>query len=213
VLGPEHPRTLATVNNYAFSLGAQGKHAEAEQMERELLDVHRRVLGPEHPHTLGTMNNYAFSLGAQGKHAEAEQMFRELLDVQRRVLGPEHPHTLTTIGNLARTMNRQGKRAEAEPIFRELLDLRRRVLGPEHPHTLATLRDLSNHLTIWDSTRSKLWSWTCSVSTSIWQFLARTLTTSRAVGSEDGVQTRELRSSSAPPDPHPDAPPAKRARR
>jgi tetratricopeptide (TPR) repeat protein len=197
------------MNNLALSLSDQGKHAEAEQMQRELLDVERRVLGPEHPRTLATMNNYALSLGAQGKHAEAEQMQRELLDLHRRVLGPEHPHTLTTMNNLARTMNRQGKRAEAEPIFRELLDLRRRVLGPEHPHTLATLRDL----TIWDSTRSKLWSWTCIVSTSIWQFLARTLTTSRAVGSEDGVQTRELRSISAPRDPHPDAPPAKRARR
>ena len=72
-------------------------------------------------------------------------------------------------------------------MFREVLGVRRRVLGPEHPHTLATLRDL----TIWDSTRSKLWSWTCSVSTSVWKFLARTLTTSHAVGSENGVQTRE----------------------
>ena len=158
---------------------------------------------------LAAASSLASSLHGQGKYAEAEQMERELLAVRRRVLGPEHPDTLNPMGNLARTMNRQGKRAEAEPIFRELLDLRRRVLGPEHPHTLATLRDL----TIWDSTRSKLWSWTCLVSTSSWQFLARTLTTSRAVGSEDGVQTRELRSSSAPPDPHPDAPPAKRARR
>ena len=92
---------------------------------------------------------------------------------------------------------------------RELLDLRRRVLGPEHPQTLATLRDLTSL----DSTRSKLWSWTCSVSTSIRQFLARTLIASRAVGSENGVQMHEPRTSSAPPDPHPDAPPAKRARR
>jgi hypothetical protein len=83
------------------------------------------------------------------------------------------------MGNLANSRWSQGKHAEAEQEFRELLDVRRRVLGPEHPDTLATLRDL----------------------------------TSRAVGSEDGVQMREPRTSSAPPDPHPDAPPAKRARR
>ncbi len=187
----------------------RSKHAEAEQLQRELLDVRRRVLGPEHPATLTTMGNLASSLDGQGKHAEAVQMKRELLDVRRRVLGPEHPGTLTTMGNLARSLGGQGKHAEAEQMEREVLDVRRRVLGPEHPDTLATLRDLTSV----GSTRSKLWRWTCSVSTSIWQFLARTLTTLRAVGSEDGVQTRELRTSSAPPDPHPDAPPAKRARR
>ena len=136
-------------------------------------------------------------------------MGRELLDVQRRVLGSEHPGTLATMGNLANSRWSQGKHAEAEQEFRELLDVRRRVLGPEHPDTLATVRKLTSL----GSTRSKLWSWTCSVSTSIWQFLARSLTTARAVGSEDGAQTLEPRSSSAPPDPHPDAPPAKRARR
>ena len=41
VLGPEHPDTLATIGNLASSLGDQGKHAEAEQMERELLDLLR----------------------------------------------------------------------------------------------------------------------------------------------------------------------------
>ena len=179
------------------------------QMWRELIDLQRRVLGREHPSTLATINNLALSLGGQGKHTEAEQIQRELLDVRRRVLGPEHPDTLTTMGNLANSRWSQGKHAEAEQEFRELLDVRRRVLGPEHPDTLATLRELTSV----GSVRSTLWSWTCSVSTSIRQFLARTLTTSRAVGSEDGVQTREPRTSSAPPDPHPDAPPAKRARR
>ncbi len=53
-------------------------------MQRELLDMRRRVLGPEHPDTLNTMGNLAASLSGQGKHAEAEQMQRELLNVQRR---------------------------------------------------------------------------------------------------------------------------------
>jgi hypothetical protein len=87
---------LAAANNLASSLRGQGKYAEAEQMEREILDVRRRVLGPEHPHTLKKMSNLGCSLHGQGKHAEAEQMQRELLDVQRRVLGPEHPETLGT---------------------------------------------------------------------------------------------------------------------
>ena len=58
----------------ANSLHGQGQHATAEQMEREVLDMQRRVLGPEHPHTLKTMSNLGCSLHGQGKHAEAEQM-------------------------------------------------------------------------------------------------------------------------------------------
>ena len=70
-------------------------------MQRELLDVKRRVLGPEHPTTLTTMGNLALSLSDQLKHAEAEQMGRELLDVKRRVLGPEHPRTRATANGLS----------------------------------------------------------------------------------------------------------------
>jgi hypothetical protein len=89
----ENDGRLAAAGNLAVSLGAQGKHAEAEKMERELLDLQRRVLGLEHPHTLATMGNLARSMGGLGKHAEAAQMQRELLDVKRRVLGPEHADT------------------------------------------------------------------------------------------------------------------------
>ncbi len=144
-------------------------------MQREVLEVQRRVLGPEHPDTLNTMSNLGCSLGGQGKHAKAETMTREVLDVQRRVLGAEHPSTLLTMGNLALSLGGQGKHAEAEQMFRELLDMQRRVLGLEHPHTLATVSNLG----ILDSIRS--------ASTPIVPFVPHTLTSSHAADSEDGV--------------------------
>ena len=148
-------------------------------------------------------------------------MLRELLDVQRRLLGPEHPDTLTTMNNLARSLGGQGKHPEAEQMLRELLDVRRRVLGLEHPNTLKTMGHLANS------------RWRQGKRAEAEQMLrelldmrrrvlgpehANTLATLRdltslALGSEDGVQMREPRTSSAPPDPHPDAPFAKRARR
>ena len=45
VLGEEHPDTLRSANNLATSLSGQGKHAEAERIEREVLGARRRVLG------------------------------------------------------------------------------------------------------------------------------------------------------------------------
>ena len=102
---------------------------------------------------------------------------------------------------LAVSLRGQGKYAEAERMQRELLDVRRRVLGPEHPGALATVRNLASLGSI------------RSVSTSIGPFVSRTLTTSHPADSEEGLHSHEPRSSSAPPDLHSDAPPAKRVRR
>ncbi len=45
VQGAEHPDTLTRASNLANSLADQGKHAEAEEMQREVLGVRKRVLG------------------------------------------------------------------------------------------------------------------------------------------------------------------------
>ena len=56
---------LSTAHNLAISLYEQGAYEEAAQMQRELLEVRRRVLGAEHPDTLHTNGNLAivFFLG------------------------------------------------------------------------------------------------------------------------------------------------------
>jgi hypothetical protein len=149
------------------------------------------------------MGNLGCSLHGQGKRAEAEQMQREVLDMQRRVLGPEHPDALITTSNLAASLHDQGKHAEAEQMQRKVLDVQRRVLGPEHPDMLATVSNLASLDSI------------CSAATSIVPFVWRThsLTSSHPADPEDGGQSHEPQSTSVPPDPHPEAPPAKRARR
>ena len=47
VLGEEHPDTLRSANNLALSLSDQWKYADAERINREMLEVRRRVLGEE----------------------------------------------------------------------------------------------------------------------------------------------------------------------
>ncbi len=75
------------------------KYAEAEQIQREVLGVQKRVLGAEHPDTLTSACNLAASLrlSYQGKYADslavdAERIQREVHHdgVQTRVLGAEH---------------------------------------------------------------------------------------------------------------------------
>ena len=92
---------LSAAGNLALSLKHQGKHDEAEKMQREVLAVMQRVLGAEHPNTLTAAGNLADSLMHQAKHDEAEKMECEVLAVRKRVLGAEHPDTLSATGNLA----------------------------------------------------------------------------------------------------------------
>ncbi|KAI4599602.1 hypothetical protein KJ359_001699 [Pestalotiopsis sp. 9143b] len=146
VLGPEHPDTLASMNNLALVLRSQGKYEEAEEMHREELELTKLVLGPEHPSTLDSMNNLALVLDNQGKYEEAEMMHRQALGAYRSVLGSKHPDTLICLNNLALVLKNQGKYEEAEEIYQATMKLNIEVLGPSHPSTLRTSRNLEELL-------------------------------------------------------------------
>jgi hypothetical protein len=142
LLGAEHPDTLTSANNLAWSLSSQGKHADAERILREVFGARKRVLGAEHPNTLLSASNLATTLSDQGKHADAERIQREVHEVLKRILGAEHPNTLSGANNLALSLSKQGKYAEAERIMLVTLASCQRVLGPTHPDTLQTADSL-----------------------------------------------------------------------
>jgi len=108
-------------------------------LQRETLDIQRRVLGPEHPNTLLTMYNLNLTLLDEDHFAEAEKLQRETIEIERRILGPEHPDTLNAMSNLVLTLIEEGRYPEAEKLARETLDIQRRVLGPENSDTVLTL--------------------------------------------------------------------------
>ena len=64
----------------ALTLGDEGGNAEAEKMERELLDIQRRVLGPEHPGTALSVYNLGCLAARQGRRNEALSLLREAVD-------------------------------------------------------------------------------------------------------------------------------------
>lgn len=48
VLGPEHPDTLTSMNNLAYTLEFQGKLHGALTLMEESYELRRKVLGPNH---------------------------------------------------------------------------------------------------------------------------------------------------------------------
>ena len=109
MLGADHPDTIASVNNLANCLTAQGKTAEAEPMIRQALAAYTRVLGTDHPDTIMIVNNLAICLVVQGKSAVSEPMFRQALAAFTRVLGADHPSTISCVSGLAICLKAQGK--------------------------------------------------------------------------------------------------------
>ena len=124
------------------SFSDEGHNADAERLDRETLDIQRRLLGPEDPDTLNSMSSLAGILYREGHNAEAEKLFRETLDIERGVRGPDNPDTLNSMSNLAEVLSREGHYAEAETLDRATLVIRRRVIGPEHPDTAASTYNL-----------------------------------------------------------------------
>jgi hypothetical protein len=48
-LGPEHPDVLSVMNNLVRMLACQDKNEAAEEMNRRVLELSKKVLGLEHP--------------------------------------------------------------------------------------------------------------------------------------------------------------------
>jgi hypothetical protein len=53
-LGADHPSTLTSMNNLAFTWKGQGRDAEAVQLMEDCIQLGRRILGVSHPHFLSS---------------------------------------------------------------------------------------------------------------------------------------------------------------
>ena len=142
-LGPDHPDTLATLNNLAAAYQAVGKLPEAIALLERVRDARIAKLGPDHPDTLTTLNNLAAAYQAAGKLPEAIALLERVRDAQIAKLGPDHPDTLTTLNNLAVAYQAAGKLPEAIALYERVRDAQIAKLGPDHPDTLTTLNNLA----------------------------------------------------------------------
>ena len=55
VLGQEHPDTLTSMNNLAFTWKGYGRHAEALKLMEECVLLRTRILGANQSHTLSSL--------------------------------------------------------------------------------------------------------------------------------------------------------------
>ncbi|KAK4243216.1 hypothetical protein C7999DRAFT_18405, partial [Corynascus novoguineensis] len=58
-LGADHPDTLTSMANLAFTWKGQGRHSDALALMKECAQAWRRVLGEEHPYALSSLATVA----------------------------------------------------------------------------------------------------------------------------------------------------------
>ncbi len=142
-LGPEHPDTLASMNNLAVCYQDAGKLDQALPLLEETLKLTKAKLGPHHPDTFGSMNNLAQGYKSAGKLDQALPLMEETLMLSKATLGPDHPNTLKSMSNLAGGYFAVGKLDQALPLLEETLTRRKAKLGPHHPDTLQSINNLA----------------------------------------------------------------------
>jgi serine/threonine protein kinase len=130
-------------HNLAWDLLQEGKMAETEKLQRNLLDSATHALGPDDPITLSAKGILAYTVCVGGNCEEGARLGQELLDREMRVIGPDAYDTLTTRDNLAIALTKLGRSAEAEKLERENLQIRQRVLGPENLVTIDSMENLA----------------------------------------------------------------------
>src|SRR5262249_50974148 len=99
--------------NLAVTLGAQGKYAEAEAMQRRALAIRVKALGEDHPDTARSYTNLGSTLRAGSQLAEAEAMHRRAVAIWLAASGAGHPETAAYYDNLAWCLDMQDKADDA----------------------------------------------------------------------------------------------------
>ncbi len=134
-LGPEHPDTLASMNDLASSHAAAGRNDLALKLFEETLALQKAKLGPDHPETLMGMNNLAASYAEIGQDDRALKLFEETLTLQKAKLGPDHPDTVASLEGQARCLANSGQFDRAGAILDQVVALLRKTQGEGHSGT------------------------------------------------------------------------------
>ena len=130
---PDHdPLSVTPHERFEAETRQQGHIADAESLERRLVNAQTRILGANHADTLASISELAFTLcmdgeGGREKCTDAAKLNAGVLERQKHVLGPEAHYTIVTMDNQAIMLAASGQLAEAERLQVQALQLHRKV--------------------------------------------------------------------------------------
>ena len=120
-LGADHPDTLTSMNNLAFTYGRLGQHDKALALEEKVLAARTTKLGADHPDTLTSMSNLASTYGKLGQHDQALALNEKVLAARTTKLGADHPDTLTSMSNTAHTFSAMRWHTRSDALYIDVI--------------------------------------------------------------------------------------------
>jgi tetratricopeptide (TPR) repeat protein len=142
-LGPDHPDTAETLNNFALSLREEGNYEAARALLERALAINEKALGPDHAATATSVNNLALLLRDQRDLAAARPLFERALASVEKSFGVDHPATAASLGNLGLLLKDEGDLPAARALLERALAIDEKALGADHPDTANDLGNLA----------------------------------------------------------------------
>jgi serine/threonine protein kinase/Flp pilus assembly protein TadD len=127
-------------------LFTQCKHADAETVANEVLDVARKSGDVDHPEVAKILHDRAHWLVNVQRYAEAEQVARTAVDMHRRLHGANHPETAHGLHALHNALKAQQKLSEAKSTMREALSILHRYFTIDKDNVALFIRHLQQDI-------------------------------------------------------------------
>ena len=117
---------------------------ESAALNRQVLEVDRRLHGDRHPNVADDLINLGAIASQQGNYVEAERVNREALGIIEAWYGADHAETASAQANLAQQLMYLGRLKEAEPLLRQALATQQKILGLVHPRVAFIWNELGS---------------------------------------------------------------------
>lgn len=85
LVGADCEDAALVMGTLAWLYSNEGRHDQAEELERQVVKIRQRILGKSHNHTIVALENLRHSLLAQGKYEGAKSLGYENMDTDQAV--------------------------------------------------------------------------------------------------------------------------------
>jgi serine/threonine protein kinase/tetratricopeptide (TPR) repeat protein len=132
VPGDQHLAIALTLSSLATPAIWSGDFVNAEQYQREGLNLLRSTVSHNYPDYATSLEGLGYILTERGKFDEAEQILNEALQVERGDFGADNQRVASIEANLGTIYQREGNPVRAMAVTEDALRIITARLGPTH---------------------------------------------------------------------------------
>ena len=141
-LGPDHPKTLTSLQGRSRMLPRLGRQDEAIVLLRDVLAGFIRVHGEPSASVESALNELGSASQDAGHYEDAQRYYERALAMARILDKGEGGLEAIVVNNLATLLEDRGDLATAETHYRRSLELRRKLMPEGHPSRAVPAQNL-----------------------------------------------------------------------